>query len=196
MKTLSGFFCVIPAIIFFFFIDIILVEKIDIYLFKLFVRIYLLLYDCNLMLSDGEYNLLTYLGNLTERFDCSPRLVKKFVHQGEKDFTLEVSTNIQNSRVYFKEKKYQVPDKNFFHHTNKQSIKVTVSACLTWNGAIQPFFVNGCGVKMNAKTYKRHLQKELLPAVQRFYKHKNCTFVQDNAPSHCSNVVIYKKHSI
>ena len=33
--------------IFFFFIDIILVEKIDIYLFKLFVRIYLLLYDCN-----------------------------------------------------------------------------------------------------------------------------------------------------
>ena len=47
--------------IFFFFIDIILVEKIDIYLFKLFVRIYLLLYDCNLMLSDGEYNLLNYL---------------------------------------------------------------------------------------------------------------------------------------
>ena len=46
---------------FFFLIDIILVEKTDIYLFKLFVRIYLLLYDCNLMLSDGEYNLLTYL---------------------------------------------------------------------------------------------------------------------------------------
>ena len=34
-------------IFFFFFIDIILVEKIDIYLFKLFVRIYLLLHDCN-----------------------------------------------------------------------------------------------------------------------------------------------------
>ena len=48
-------FCVIPVI------DIILVEKTDIYLFKLFVRIYLLLYDYNLMLSDGEYNLLTYL---------------------------------------------------------------------------------------------------------------------------------------
>ena len=26
---------------------------------------------------------------------------------------------------------------------------------------------------MNAKTYKRHVQKELLPAVQRLYKHKN-----------------------
>ena len=55
-------FCVIPAIRFFFFFffkDIILVEKIDIYLLNLFVRIYLLLYDCHLMLSDGEYNLLT-----------------------------------------------------------------------------------------------------------------------------------------
>ena len=46
-------------IFFFFFKDIILVEKIDIYLLNLFVRIYLLLYDCHLMLSDGEYNLLT-----------------------------------------------------------------------------------------------------------------------------------------
>ena len=45
----------------FFLIAIILVEKIDIYLFQLFVRIYLLLYDCNLMLSDGEYNLLNLL---------------------------------------------------------------------------------------------------------------------------------------
>ena len=48
-------------------IDIILVEKIDIYLFKLFVRIYLLLHDCNLMLSDGEYNLLTYLLSLATK---------------------------------------------------------------------------------------------------------------------------------
>ena len=46
--------------IYIYILDIILVEKIDIYLFNLFVRIYLLLYDCNLMLSDGEYNLLTY----------------------------------------------------------------------------------------------------------------------------------------
>ena len=53
----------------------------------------------------------------------------------------------------------------------------------------QTFSFNGCGVKMNAKTYKRHLQKELLPAVQRLYKHKNWIIVQDNAPSHCSNLV-------
>ena len=47
----------------------------------------------------------------------------------------------------------------------------------------QTFSFNGCGVKMNAKTYKRHLQKELLPAVQRLYKHKNWIFTQDNALS-------------
>ena len=39
------------------------------------------------------------------------------------------------------------------------------------------------------KTYKQHLQKELLPAVQHLYKHKNWTFVQGNAPSHRSNLV-------
>ena len=53
----------------------------------------------------------------------------------------------------------------------------------------QTFSFNGCGVKLNAKTYKRHLQKELLPAVQRLYKHKNWIFVQHNAPSHRSNLV-------
>ena len=42
---------------------------------------------------------------------------------------------------------------------------------------------------MNAQAYKRHLQKELLPAVQCLYIHKNWIFVQDNAPSHHSNHV-------
>ena len=63
------------------------------------------------------------------------------------------------------------------------------SACLTWNGANKSFFVNGCGVKVNTQTHKRHLQKELLPVVQRLNNHKNWIFVQDNAPSHRSNLV-------
>ena len=50
----------------------------------------------------------------------------------------------------------------------------------------QNFFFNGCGVKINAKKYKRHLQKEFLPAIQRLYKHKNWIFTQDNALSHRS----------
>ena len=131
----------------------------------------------------------TKKGNWAERLDRNPRLVEKFAYQDEKDFMLEVPTNTQNNRVYFIGKKDQVPYENLLHQTNKQSIKVMVSACFIWNGATKPFFVNECGVKVNAKTYKRHLQKELLHAVQRLYKHKNCTFVQDNAPSHRSNLV-------
>ena len=128
-------------------------------------------------------------GNLAQCFDLNPRLVEKFAYQDEKHFTLEVPTNIQNNRVYFKGKKDQVPDENLFHQKDKQSIKVMVSACLLWNGATKPFFVNGCGVKMNAKTYKLHLQKELLSDAQHLYKHKNWIFVQDNVPSHRSNIV-------
>ena len=90
--------------------------------------------------------------NLSERFNRNPRLVEKFAYQDEKDFTLEVPTNTQNNRVYFKRKKDQVPDENLFHQTNKQSINMMASACLTWNGATKPFFVNGCAVKVNGQT--------------------------------------------
>ena len=99
-------------------------------------------------------------GNLAEHIDHKSRLVEKFACQAEKGYTFEVPTNIQNKRVYFKGKKNQVSDENLFHQTNKQSIKVMVSACLTWNRATKP-----CEVKTNAKTYERRLQKELLPAV-------------------------------
>ena len=99
---------------------------------------------------------------MDERFDRSPRLVeKKKSYQYVKDFTPEVLTNIQNNRVYFKGKKDQES-----------------------NGAIKPFFVNGCG----SQKYKQHSQKELLPAVQRLQKHENWIFVRDNAPSHRSNL--------
>ena len=81
--------------------------------------------------------------NLAERFDRNPRLVEKLAYQDQKDFTLEVPTNIQNNRVYFKGKKDQVPDENLFLQKNKQPIKVMASACLTWNRATKPFFVYG-----------------------------------------------------
>ena len=70
-------------------------------------------------------------GNSPERFDRNPKLVENFAYQDERDFMLEVSTNIQNNTVYFKGKKDQVPDENLFHQTNKHSIKVMVSGCLT-----------------------------------------------------------------
>ena len=79
-------------------------------------------------------------GNLAEHFDRNSRLVEKCAYQDEKDFMLEVPTNIQNKNVYFKGKKDQVPDENLFHQKNKQSIKVMVSGSLTWNGANKTIF--------------------------------------------------------
>ena len=65
------------------------------------------------------------------------------------------------------------------------------------------YFFNGHPVKLNAQAYKRHLQKELLPAVQRFYIHKNWIFImyhQCKAMYHhtvlTSYKIFYKKYSI
>ena len=103
----------------------------------------------------------------------------------KKTLCLKYQQTLKTTEFIFKERKimYQTIIK---HQTNKQSIKVIVSACLRWNGATKPFFVTGCGVKVNARTYKR--QKELLPAVQCLCKHKTWSFVQENEPSHCSNL--------
>ena len=43
-------------------------------------------------------------GNLAECFDCNPRVVKKFVCQDEKDFTLEVPT-FKTTEFILKERK-------------------------------------------------------------------------------------------
>ena len=39
------------------------------------------------------------------------------------------------------------------------------------------------------KDMQARFTERILPAVQRLCKHKNCIFVQDNAPSHRSNLV-------
>jgi len=128
-------------------------------------------------------------GMLADRFEKNPRLVEKCVFQDEKDFTLEVPTNAQNNRVYGKGGKKDVPDDNLFHHMNRQSKKVMVSACLSWNGATKPFFVNSGGVKVNANSYKNHLEKELLSSISNLFAYNKWTFLQDSAPSHGSNLV-------
>ena len=64
-----------------------------------------------------------------------------------------------------------------------------VSACVSWNGATKPFFVTGKGVKVNAKSYKRHLEKELIPDIERVVKRKDWVFLQDSAPSHRAHIV-------
>ena len=64
-----------------------------------------------------------------------------------------------------------------------------VSACVTWYGATKSFFVNDKGLKVNSKTYKKHLEKELIPDIERIMKRTDWMFIQDSAPSHRSNLV-------
>lgn len=61
--------------------------------------------------------------NLVQRFEKNKRSVEKLVWQDEKDFPLQVPLNRQNNRVYFKGKKSDVPAKNLFFQTKRQSKK-------------------------------------------------------------------------
>ena len=91
--------------------------------------------------------------------------------------------------MYGNGSKSEIDDARLFQQTIKQSKKVTLSVCVTWNGATKPFFVNDKDIKMNSKLYKKHLEKELIPDIERIMNKNDWIFVQDSAPSHCSNLV-------
>ena len=126
---------------------------------------------------------------LAGRFESNPRMIKKAVWQDEKDFTFQVPTNSQNNRVYRRGNKSNVPEENLFHPTKKLCKKLMVSACVSWYGATQPFFVNEKGLKVNGVRYHKHLQKDLIPAIEKVVKRDDWMFVQDGAPSHRSKLV-------
>ena len=127
-------------------------------------------------------------GALAEKFS-KKRSIERCVWQDEKYFPVDVPFNAQNNRVYGMDKKDKIPGNRLFHHANKQSKKVMVSACVTWKGATKPFFVNENGLKVNAKTYKKHLEKQLFPEVNRLLNGTSWIFLQNSTPSHCSNLV-------
>ena len=64
-----------------------------------------------------------------------------------------------------------------------------VSACIMWYGATKSFFVNNKGLKVNAKRYKAHLERKLLPNIENMMKRKEWIFIKDSAPSHRANLV-------
>lgn len=126
---------------------------------------------------------------LFEKFKTNPRMIERAVFQDKSDFPLEIPLNSQNDRVYHKGKKQDVPDKNLYHPTNRHSVKVMVSAALTWHGVTSPFFVGKQGLKVNAKNYRNHLKNKLFPAINKVCPRKNWIFIQDGASSHTSNLV-------
>ena len=126
---------------------------------------------------------------LAAKFQGNPRMIERAIFQDESDFPLQVPLNSQHDRGYHKGKKKNVPDENLFHPSNHQSVKVMVSAALTWYGVTKPIFVGQKGLKVNPQNYKRHLQKELFPAIKKVYPRKDWIFIQDSATSHTSNLV-------
>ena len=66
-----------------------------------------------------------------------------------------------------------------------------VSAALTWFGfgVTRALFVNIKGLKVNAKNYRKHFEKELFPAINKMFPRKDWIFIQDGATYHTSNLV-------
>ena len=116
------------------------------------------------------------------------RKVKLMTFQDEKDFTLEVPTNRQNNRVYSRGKKSDINEERLYHEGNKQSKKLMVSCCLSWNGVTPPFFVDPAKTKVTGNYYTKHLRTQLIPACEKLYPENNFIFQQDGATSHTCNV--------
>lgn len=127
--------------------------------------------------------------NLVEKFAKNARMIEKCVWQDEKDFSLDLPVNTQNDRVYYKGKKSDVPNENLNKGTKRLSRKVMVSAGLCYQGATKPFFVNNKGLKVNARSYHKHLKTQLFPAIEKLIKREDWIFLQDGATSHTSNLV-------
>lgn len=116
------------------------------------------------------------------------RRVKLMCFQDEKDFTLEVPTNVQNNRVYSRNRKSEIAEERLYHKGNRQSLKLMVSCCLSWNGVTSPFFVDPSKMKVTGSYYTKHLRTQLLPACEKLYPANDFIFQQDGASSHTSNV--------
>ena len=108
--------------------------------------------------------------------------------QDEKDFTLHVPLNAQNDRVNTAGRKGDIHPDRLFHRSNKFSLKLMVSCCVSYNGYSRPFFVNPQQTKVNGNNYTAHLQDELIPQCRLLFPQGNFIFVQDGAPSHTSKV--------
>ena len=125
-------------------------------------------------------------GKLLSRFPTAK--VKSMTFQDEKDFTLEVPSNPQNNRCYSKVKKSEIALDRLYHTVNKQSLKLMVSCCVSWNGVTKPFFLDPSKAKVTGKYYAKHVEKDLLPECTRLYPANDFIFAQDGASSHTSKV--------
>ena len=127
---------------------------------------------------------------LAQKFEDNTCMIEKTVWQDEKDFTLDVSVNLQNDWVYGKEKNLMFQMRTCLRSRIRLwTRKVMVSAAIYWYDATKPFFVNENGIKVTKENYCKHLEKQLFPAIKKLVKHDDWIFVQDSAPSHRWNFI-------
>ena len=72
----------------------------------------------------------------------------------------------------------------FYHHINRFSKKLMVSAGVSWNGKQKYFFIDRQKTKVNLKTYIDFLKTCLPPECRLLYPDNDFIFLQDSAPSH------------
>ena len=100
-------------------------------------------------------------GCLLEKFEASPQMIERAVFQDEfkfeSEFLLQISISSQNDRAYFKGQKKMLLIKNLSHQTNRQSVRVMLSAALISFGVIKPLFVIKIGLNFNIENYCKHL---------------------------------------
>jgi len=70
----------------------------------------------------------------------------------------------------------------FYHHRNRFSKKLVVSAGVSWNG--KTIFFHRSSNDVHQKTYIDFLKTSLLPECRRLYPDNDFVFMQDSAPSH------------
>ena len=109
-------------------------------------------------------------------------MIKHTDFQDEMGFPSQTPINSQNDHVSFKGQKKDVPDKNLSHQTNRERLKVMVSAAFACLGVAKPLFINKKGLEVNAENYCKHLKKS-------YILWKDLIFIPDDVPLHTSNLV-------
>lgn len=117
---------------------------------------------------------------LLDRF--SQKDVKRIIFTDEKDFTLEISQNHQNDRVYGT-KKMEIPPQRLYRECSRFSKKIMVIAGVSWKGKTDIFFIDST---VNTEKYIQILQNQLLPQCRRLYSANDYIFQQDGASAHTS----------
>ena len=64
---------------------------------------------------------------LALKFGKNPSMIERAVFQDESNFSLQIPTNRQNNRVYFRGKKCDVPRENLYHNSKSNTKKHGVS---------------------------------------------------------------------